>query len=247
MTHSPAAERSDTVVAEPVEDGVLRAVGVSAGYASIAAIHEVDIAVRPGEIVALLGANGAGKTTTLLALTGGCSVFSGEVRWNGRRVNSWPLHRRARSGIGFVSEERSIFMRLSARDNLKLGAGSVEDALGYCPELEPLLSRRAGLLSGGEQQMLTLARALAAKPKVLLVDELSLGLAPQITSRLFGVLRTAVQTQELGVLLVEQQARRALAAVDRAYVLRRGEVVLEGAAEELSRRHADLEALYLTA
>jgi branched-chain amino acid transport system ATP-binding protein len=239
---------ADPLLAErPAAAGVLRAVSVSAGYASIAAIHGVDLEVRPGEIVALLGANGAGKTTTLLALAGGGSVFSGDVLWDGKRVNSLPLHRRARSGIGFVSEERSVFMGLSVRDNLKLGAGTVQDALGYCPELGPLLGRRAGLLSGGEQQMLTLARALAAKPRVLLVDELSLGLAPQVTARLFGVLRAAVETSGLGVLLVEQQARRALAAVNRAYVLRHGEVVLAGTAEELRRRHADLEALYLTA
>jgi branched-chain amino acid transport system ATP-binding protein len=231
----------------PAETGVLRAVGLSAGYASIAAIRDIDVEVRPGEIVALLGANGAGKTTTLLALMGGCSVFSGDVLWNGERVNGRPLHRRARSGISFVSEERSVFSGLSVRDNLKLCAGTIEDALGYCPQLAPLLRRRVGLLSGGEQQMLTLAMALAAKPKVLLVDELSLGLAPQITARLLGLLRTAVDTQGLGVLLVEQQARRALAVVNRAYVLRRGEVVLEGTAEEIGRRHADLEALYLSA
>jgi branched-chain amino acid transport system ATP-binding protein len=239
---------ADQLTAErPPAAGVLRAVSVSAGYASIAAIRDIDVEVRPGEIVALLGANGAGKTTTLLALVGGCTVFSGDVLWNGERVNGRPLHWRARSGIGFVSEERSVFTGLSVRDNLKLGAGTIEDALSYCPELEPLLRRRAGLLSGGEQQMLTLSIALAAKPKILLVDELSLGLAPQITARLLGLLRTAVDTQGLGVLLVEQQARRALAAVNRAYVLRRGEVVLEGTAEELGRRHADLEALYLSA
>jgi branched-chain amino acid transport system ATP-binding protein len=173
-------------------------------------------------------------------------VFEGDVRWRGASVKSKSLHRRARDGIGFVSEERSVFMRLSVLDNLKLGRGTVDGALAIFPELEPHLRRRAGLLSGGEQQMLTLGRALAAKPEVLLVDELSLGLAPQITARLFAVLRETVDSTGVGVLVVEQQARRALASVDRAYVLRQGEVVLEGPGEELAARHAEVEALYLT-
>jgi branched-chain amino acid transport system ATP-binding protein len=225
---------------------ILRGNKLSAGYGSLAAIREVSIEVCPGEIVAVLGANGAGKTTTLLALMGECTVFSGEVSFHGERIDDWRLHKRARCGVGYVSEERSVFMRLSVLDNLKLGKGTVDDAVELFPELRPLLHRRAGLLSGGEQQMLTLARALAAKPDVLLVDELSLGLAPQITTRLFSALRSAVDERGTGVLLVEQQARRALASVDRAYVLRQGEVVLEGDARDLAGRHAEVEALYLT-
>jgi branched-chain amino acid transport system ATP-binding protein len=229
-----------------LDEPVLSGRDISAGYGALAAVRDVTIEVGRGEIVALLGANGAGKTTTLLALMGECTMFSGEVRFNGIRIDGWPLHRRARRGLAFVSEERSVFMGMSVLDNLKLGAGSVEPAVDICPELGRLLKRRAGLLSGGEQQMLTLARTLAAEPKALLIDELSLGLAPQITARLFGVLRSAVEREGIGVLLVEQQARRALAAVDRAYVLRRGEIVLEGRGVDLAQRHAEVETMYLT-
>jgi branched-chain amino acid transport system ATP-binding protein len=238
---------TDKAVPTALLDGpVLSGRDISAGYGALAAVRDVTIDVARGEIVALLGANGAGKTTTLLALMGECTMFSGEVRFNGMRIDGWPLHRRARHGLAFVSEERSVFMGMSVLDNLKLGAGSVEAAVAICPELGRLLKRRAGLLSGGEQQMLTLARTLAAEPKALLVDELSLGLAPQITARLFGVLRSAVERDGIGVLLVEQQARRALAAVDRAYVLRRGEIVLEGRGDDLAQRHAEVETMYLT-
>ena len=245
---APATDSSSGATATSTVDRtpILRGAGLSAGYGSLAAIRNVTVEVHRGEIVALLGANGAGKTTTLLALVGECTVFEGDVTWHGTSIDGWPLHKRARDGIGFVSEERSVFMRLSVLDNLKLGRGPVDDALAIFPELKPLLGRRAGLLSGGEQQMLTLGRAIAAGPEVLLVDELSLGLAPQVTARLFSALRQAVVDRGMGVLLVEQQARRALAAVDRAYVFRQGEIVLSGDGADLADRHAEVEALYLT-
>jgi branched-chain amino acid transport system ATP-binding protein len=138
------------------------------------------------------------------------------------------MHRLARAGLSYVPEQRSVVFALSARDNLKLGSGGVDGALRHFPELEPLLNRRAGLLSGGEQQMLSLGRALATKPKALLVDELSLGLAPLVVQRLLEAIRAACIQDGLGVLLVEQQARLALSIADRWYLLNNGTVVNKG-------------------
>jgi ABC-type branched-subunit amino acid transport system ATPase component len=213
---------------------VLEARGLTAGYGQLAAVRDVDLSVGQGEIVAMLGPNGAGKTTTLLTLAGVLRPLGGEVYWQGESTSA-PLHRRAREGLAFVPEQRSVLMRMSTRDNLRLGRGSVEDAIELFPALEPLLGRRAGLLSGGEQQMLTLARALASKPSALLVDELSLGLAPIIVDRLLESLRTVAREQGVAVLLVEQHARRAVAVADRWYVLRQGKIVDQGDASNAER------------
>ena len=194
-----------------------------------------------GEVVALFGANGAGKTTTLLAAAGVLPRMSGTVRWLGRATNS-PLHRLARAGLALVPEERSVISTLSVADNLRLGRGGISGAVQHFPELEPLLPRRAGLLSGGEQQMLTIGRALASEPKALLVDELSLGLAPLVVERLLDAVRSAADTSGVAVLLVEQQARRALAVLDRWYLLSNGRIADHGD----SAGGADaLEAAYL--
>jgi branched-chain amino acid transport system ATP-binding protein len=206
---------------------VLEARGLTAGYGDLAAIRGIDIEVRQGEIVALFGANGAGKSTTLLSLVGELPRSAGEVRWLGRPTGA-RLHQLAREGLAFVPETRSVLASMSVRDNLLLGRGGVEPAVAIFPELRPLLRRRAGLLSGGEQQMLTLARALAARPVALLVDELSLGLAPIVVERLFAALRDAVSAHDIAVLLVEQEARRALEVADRWYLLRGGELVGSG-------------------
>src|SRR4051794_38617401 len=174
-----------------VEDApVLELRGLSAGYDDLAVVRDVDLKVMRGEIVALLGANGTGKSTTILTAAGELPPIGGEVRWRGT-VTTAPLHVRARMGMSFVPEERSVLMSMSVRDNLLLGPGGIERATELFPELRPLLGTRAGLLSGGEQQMLSLARALAANPVALLLDELSLGLAPLVVDRLFAALRRA--------------------------------------------------------
>ncbi|MFN8037469.1 MAG: ATP-binding cassette domain-containing protein [Acidimicrobiia bacterium] len=226
------------------DEALIAARDLSAGYGALAAVRGVDLEVRSGEVVALLGPNGAGKTTTLLALAGELTPLGGEVVWRGSSRTA-PLHARARQGLAFVPGERGVFAGLTTIGNLRLGRGTVEDACGYFPELELLLHRRAGLLSGGEQQMLTLARALAAKPGLLLADELSLGLAPLAVRRILGAVRDAADTG-VGVLLVEQHARDALEISDRAYVLHNGRIEFAGDAEELRSDPAALRAAYLT-
>jgi branched-chain amino acid transport system ATP-binding protein len=217
--------------------------GLSSGYGDVNVVHDVTIQVAAGEIVTLLGPNGAGKTTTMLTIAGVLPTRMGEVVLDGEILRG-PLHRRARRGVALITEERGVFAGLSARTNLALGRGSVARALELFPELERLLSRSAGLLSGGEQQMLTLARALAGDARVLLVDELSLGLAPIIVDRLLAAIQDAA-ARGVAVFFVEQYAHRALAIADRAYVLRRGRVDLEGRASDLLENYAEIERSYL--
>jgi branched-chain amino acid transport system ATP-binding protein len=224
---------------------VLAADKVSAGYGPQQVIHDIDIEVHAGEVVALLGANGAGKTTTLLALSGVLPLHSGTVSYDGKPVKS-PMYKRARKGLSYVTEERSVFKTMSTMDNLRCGSVSVDAVLALFPELEKRLNVRGGLLSGGEQQMLSLGRALARDPRVLLVDELSLGLAPLIVERLLKAVRAATQERECGVLLVEQHARKALVYADRVYVMRRGRLEMELSASEARRRIGEIEASYLS-
>ena len=216
--------------------------GLTAGYGDVPVVHGIDLTVGAGEVVALLGPNGAGKTTTLLAL-GGVLPSTGEVRYDDRPLTG-PLHRRARLGLGLITEERAVFRQLSTRTNLALGAGGVDGALEVFPELDRLLDRKAGLLSGGEQQMVVLARALAARPRLLLVDELSLGLAPMMVARLLTALGEAA-ADGMSVLLVEQHARQALEIAARAYVLLRGAIELEGTGADLLARLPEIERTYL--
>jgi branched-chain amino acid transport system ATP-binding protein len=222
---------------------LIEARSLSAGYDGVPAVQDLDLYVDAGEIVALLGPNGAGKTTTMLTLAGEIPPLAGEVRFEGAATTA-PLHRRAKRGLAIVTEERSVFMDLSTSANLRLGRGETARALELFPELDGLLHRRAGLLSGGEQQILTMARALAGEPKLLLADELSLGLAPLIVQRILRAVREAAD-RNVGVLLVEQHAVQALRLADRAYVLRRGRVVLEGRAPDLLDRIGDIERSYL--
>jgi branched-chain amino acid transport system ATP-binding protein len=224
---------------------LLEAVDLSAGYNGQPVVRDLELEVQPGEIVALFGPNGAGKTTTLLTLAGELPTIAGEVRMDGQPAPS-SLHRRARNGLSFVTEERSVFMEMTVDENLRVARVDKARALELFPELGPLMGRRAGLLSGGEQQMLTLGRALARRPRLLLVDELSLGLAPLIVRRLLDALRAAADTG-VGVLLVEQHVDQALKQVDRVYVMERGLVILKGPKSEVADRVHEIEASYLGA
>ncbi len=224
---------------------VLEARQLTVGYGEVPVLHDITLRVGHGQVVALLGANGAGKTTLLLALAGRLPLLSGEVLADGQ-VTTAPLYRRARAGLGLVTDDRSIFRSLTAIDNLRVGRVQVEDALELFPELKPRLGVLAGLLSGGEQQMLTLARALARRPKVLLIDELSLGLAPQIVQRILARLGEAAASAGTAVLLVEQHIRKALDAADYGYVLSQGRLVMEGQAATLQDRMSEIESSYLS-
>ena len=228
----------------PEQDAVIEARKLSAGYGRLAAVRDLDLHVRPGEIVGLLGANGAGKTTTILALSGELAPMSGEVRFGGD-ASRRSLATRARQGLALVTEEKSVFMRLTTAENLRLGRGGVDRALEIFPQLREHRNRRAGLLSGGQQQILTLARALAADPRILLADELSLGLAPIVVQQLFEVIRRAADERGVGVLLVEQHVRSALEVADRLYILQRGRCVLQGPAHELRESLDEIERSYL--
>jgi branched-chain amino acid transport system ATP-binding protein len=214
------------------------------GYGGNPVVEGINICVEDGEIVAVLGRNGSGKTTTLSTIAGLLSPISGDVCLDGVVVTD-PLHRRARRGVALIPEERAVIKRLSVWDNMRLGIGKPKDALELFPELVPLRNRNVGLLSGGEQQMVALARCLAAKPRLLLVDELSFGLAPLIVERLGDALKLAAKGGA-GVLLVEQHAHIALSLADRGYVLGLGQVQTTGTAEELTHRWGEIESSYLS-
>ncbi len=219
---------------------------LKAGYLSREVVRAVNIRVEPGEVVCLLGPNGAGKSTTLLTIAGELAPVDGIVLF-GNVPTFTPMYQRVRDGgIGLVTEERLVFTKLSTRDNLRIGGGSVDDALALFPELEHRLSVRGGLLSGGEQQMLALGRALGRKPKLLLADELSLGLAPLIVDRLLGAVRIAADTTGMGALIVEQHARKALQYADRMYLMARGQIQLELSSQEALARLDEIEELYLS-
>ena len=225
---------------------LLQTRNLKAGYLGREVVRAVDLRVHAGEVVCLLGPNGAGKTTTLLTIAGELTPVDGLVMFD--NVPTWtPMHQRVRNGgIGLVTEERLVFTRMSARDNLRVGGGSVEAALELFPELEPRLSVRGGMLTGGEQQMLALARALSRKPSLLLADELSLGLAPMIVDRLLGAVRAAADEHGTGALIVEQHARKALEYADRMYLMARGQILLELPADEAIERLDEIEDAYLS-
>jgi branched-chain amino acid transport system ATP-binding protein len=221
---------------------------VAADDEGLAAIHDLSLEVRSGEVVALLGANGAGKTTTVRTICGLGAVQRGSVEVLGTVVTDAPPRARARLGLATVPDDRGVFTQLTVAENLRVGRPRRAPPVPvdeWFPDLEPLLGRRAGLLSGGEQTLLALARAVARRPGALVVDELTTGLAPVLAAAAIDALRRAAAEWATGVLLAEQAAQLALAAVDRVLVLRRGQVVFDGAPVDIASRPDVLESMYL--
>ena len=264
---TPAAEPTPAEPAPAVTRGdvAIAVRGLVAGYDGVPAVHGIDLTVHAGEVVALLGANGAGKSTTLLAVAGLVDAQAGEIEVVGSstgrastgRASAWPAasarraRRLARAGLALVPEDRSLFPTLTARQTLRLAArrgratAAIDDAVDSFPPLARVLDRQAQLLSGGEQQMLALARALVRRPRVLMIDEMSLGLAPVVVDALLPIVRAAATEHGAGVLLVEQHVPAALAVADRGYVLRGGRVALAGDAATLRADPDLLAASYL--
>jgi len=226
---------------------------MTTGYAGVTVVRDLSLCIRPGEVVALLGPNGAGKTTTLLTISGLLKPFQGSISVLGRQVEGGRPDRIARLGVAHVPDDRCLFYDLTVEENLRLGGTGTRQrrsaaymrALALFPALQALQRRRAGLLSGGEQQMLAVGRALMSEPKLLMVDEMSLGLAPIVVEQMLPVLRRIADETRAGVLLVEQHVHLALEIADRAYVLNRGRLALSGDARKLAKNVDLLEASYL--
>jgi len=229
---------------------MLRIESVCAGYGDIQVLSDVSLQVDAGEIVAIVGANGAGKSTLLRTVMGTLALRSGRIRFMDQLLSNQAPHRIAAQGLRLVPEGRRVFPNLTVEDNLRAGAylkpgAAVGQALERAYALFPTLAARraqfASTLSGGQQQMLALGRALVSEPKMLMLDEPSLGLAPKVVEEIFLKLAD-LRGAEIGILLVEQNARKALALADRAYVLENGRVVLEGAAGDLYRNESVIHA-----
>ncbi|MEU4312816.1 ATP-binding cassette domain-containing protein [Nocardia sp. NPDC024068] len=232
-----------------MSEAVLVAEGLVVGHNGIPAVQDLDLTVAAGAVTTLLGPNGAGKTTTLLALAGLLPLISGRVTVLGAPVDHRRPHRTARRGLRLVPDDRGLFAPLTVAEHLRLAAPTPDPArekavLDRFPALEGVRGRRAGLLSGGEQQMLAIAAALVGRPKVLMVDEMSLGLAPMVVQDMLPAIRTMARAEGIAVLLVEQHVDLALAVSDHAIVLNHGRVVLSGEAERLRGDREQLTAAY---
>ena len=234
---------------------MLHLAGVHAHYGHIHALHGVDVSVQVGEVVTLIGANGAGKSTLMMSLFGQPRASAGRIIFDGEDITALPTHEIARRGISLVPEGRRIFQRMTVMENLQMGA-VLADPLNFevdikrmftlFPILDERRHQRAGTLSGGEQQMLAIARALMARPKLLLLDEPSLGLAPLYIKKIFQIIRELNYEYGMTILLVEQNAHHALRVAHRAYVLQHGRIVLEGTGRELLAS-SEVRAAYLEA
>jgi branched-chain amino acid transport system ATP-binding protein len=231
------------------EQPVLGIEAMSAGYDGAPVVRNLDLEVRPGEVVALLGPNGAGKTTTLRAISGLVHPMAGTIRFDGRDLADVSPAARAKLGIAHVPEGRGVFFGLTVAEHFRLGHRNerldADAAYQYFPALREIKDRRTGLLSGGEQQMLALGRALARRPRLMLLDEMSLGLAPIIVERLLPVVAEYARDSGCAVLLVEQHIQIALTVADRGYVLAHGELVMHDTAEVLGRDHQLILSSYL--
>jgi branched-chain amino acid transport system ATP-binding protein len=232
---------------------LLEVVGLHGAYGESKVLHGLDFVVEEGGVTTLLGANGAGKTTTLRAISGMINT-QGEIRFAGERIDGLATEAIARRGIAHVPDGRGTFMELTVEENLRLGAYTRNDKAGVAadmarvfdlfPKLHERLSQQAGTLSGGEQQMLAIARALLLRPRLLLLDEPSFGLAPLIVREIFDTMERIVRETKVSILVVEQNASLALAIADRAYLLETGRIVMSGAADDI-RKDETLRRSYL--
>ena len=226
----------------PTDTPILQLKDVKVAYGAIQAVKGINMEVRPGELVSLIGANGAGKTTTLNSIAGTLKIAGGEMLYQGESVAKLPAHRRLRKGIALVPEGRGIFTRLTVEENLLMGAfcrddteqikADMERVYTMLPRVKERLQQAAGTLSGGEQQMVAIGRAILSRPKLLLLDEPSMGLAPLVVEKIFEVIREVVKTG-VSVLLVEQNAHLALEFSDRGYVMDSGKINLDGTGQDL--------------
>lgn len=227
--------------------------GVTAFYGAIQALRGIDLTVRRGEIVTLIGANGAGKSTLMMTICGNPRARTGQILHEGQDITQWPTHRIMRRGIAQAPEGRRIFGRMTVHENLLMGAEvagrtDIDDLLAQVfalfPRLKERMTQRGGTLSGGEQQMLAIGRALMSRPSLLLLDEPSLGLAPLVVRQIFGAIRDLNRATGLTVLLVEQNAYQALRLAHRGYVLVNGAITMAGTGAELLAR-PEIRAAYL--
>ena len=221
---------------------ILKVDNINVYYGTIHAIKDVSLEVNEGEIVTLIGANGAGKTTTLQAISGLLHTSTGSIEFNGENLNKVPAHKIVEKGLAQVPEGRRIFLQMSVKENLEMGAytqpsSSISDSIGSVYELFPRLKERrnqvAGTLSGGEHQMLAMGRALMSHPKLLMLDEPSMGLAPILVEQIFDIIKE-MHKNGTTILLVEQNAQMALSVADRAYVMETGKITLSGTGAELA-------------
>jgi urea transport system ATP-binding protein len=214
---------------------------VSTSYGDAPVLHGVTLEVEAGRTIALMGRNGVGKTTLLRTVMGLLPVRGGSVHVDGTDVSRWPTDRRARGGLGYVPQGRDIFPFLSVEENLRLGArgalapGSLDEVLGYFPALSGMLGKKGGVLSGGEQQQLAIARALLGRPKVLLLDEPTEGIQPSIVQQIEGVIASLKEQRRMAILLIEQYLDFALRLADAFYVMEKGSIVTKGVVDHTTK------------